>query len=196
MIAISESKLLNARLHDAVRHAKLGAAARLVRGATDVPDALARLIEGGCLAEAARVTAYALPHREAVWWVCMCADHTAPAHLSHADKRSRELAEGWVRIPDEETRYKAMEWAQRAGMRSAEAWAAVAAFFSGPSLSQRGMEAVTPPPHLTGRIVSDAVTVAALRGDAARKDLRLAHFLGSASEISLGEAGRLEPEHE
>ena len=89
-----------------------------------------------------------------------------------------------------------MEWAQRAGMRSAEAWAAVAAFFSGPSLSQRGMEAVKPPPHLTGRIVSDAITVAALRGDAARKDLRLANFLGSANEISVGEAGRLEPEQE
>ena len=49
---------------------------------------------------------------------------------------------------------------------------------------------------LTGRIVSDAIMVAALRGDSARKDLRLAYFLGSANEISVGEAGRLEPEHD
>ena len=189
MIAISESKLLNARLHNTVRHAKL-AAARLVRGATDVPDVLARLIEGGCLAEAARVTAYALPHREAVWWVCMCADHTAPAHLSDADKRSRELAEGWVRI---QTKHAL----QGDGMGPTRRHA-VPRRGRGRGVLQRSVTVTAcmggaPPPHLTSRIVSDAIMVAALRGDSAREDLRLAYFLGSANEILVGEAGRLEP---
>lgn len=196
MTVITQSKLLNVRLADARRHAKLGAAAGLVAGAADVPDALARLIDAGCLAEAARLAAYALPHREAVWWACMCAEHTVPANLPAADRRAGELAEEWVRTPDEDTRYAAMDWAKRAGMRSAEAWTAVAAFFSGPSLSQPGLTAVPPEPHLTGRIVSEAVMLAALRGNAARKDLRLVTFLGSANEISAGETGRLDVEQE
>ena len=87
-----------------------------------------------------------------------------------------------------------MEWATRAGMRSPEAWAAVGAFFSGPSLSQPGLPAVPPDAHLTGRIVSDALTLASLRGDASRKDVRLLEFLTSANDISAGGPGRLAQE--
>lgn len=191
MTAITQSKLLGARLGDAVRHAKLGSAAGLVAQAADVPEALAALIAADCYAEAARVAAYALPQREAVWWACMCADHTVPTDLPAADRRARSLAEEWVRMPDESTRYAAMEWATRAGMRSPEAWAAVGAFFGGPSLSQPGLPAVPPEAHLTGRIVSDAIILASLRGDSARKDHRLLEFLTSANDISAGGPGRL-----
>jgi hypothetical protein len=56
-------------------------AASVLTNCTLVADALQRLEARGFLVEAARLVAHALPKREAVWWACMCAAHTAPANL-------------------------------------------------------------------------------------------------------------------
>ncbi len=60
-------------------HLTLEAGADAVaKACTQVPEALDRLTAGGFLIEATRLVAHALPKREAVWWACMCAIHTAP----------------------------------------------------------------------------------------------------------------------
>src|SRR4051812_23693597 len=79
-------------------HLTLGPeAAAATQGCTQVTEALARLEGSGYLTEATRLVAHALPKREAVWWACMCAGHTAPADLPAADRVAREAAEDWVR---------------------------------------------------------------------------------------------------
>jgi hypothetical protein len=138
--------------------------------------------------------AHALPKREAVWWACMCARHTAPEALAAADRASREAAEVWVRRQTEDARRAAMDNAQQSGFGSPETWAAVAAFWSGDSLSPPDQPKVPPAPHLTGTAVAGAVQLASVRGDPARQRTRLAAFLHSAREIAAGGAGRLEPE--
>jgi hypothetical protein len=166
-------------------------AAALVRQSGSAPEALTRLEEAGLLAGAARLVAHALPAREAVWWACMCADHTARADLPEPDRAARVAAERWVRELTEVTRRVAMETAQAAGLLTPEAWAGVAAFWSGGSMAPAGQPEVRPAPHLCGTAVAGSVLLASVRGDAGRQPARLRRFLASAREIAAGQPGRL-----
>ncbi len=162
----------------------------LLEGAADVPRAIALLIEGDRLHDALRLIAHALPKREAVWWACMCArlrtEPTAQASL--------DAAETWVRKPDETTRRAAMAAAEAGAFRHAEDWAAVAAFWSGGSISPEGQPAVEPADNLTGVAVASAIILAAMRQSPERAPARMQQFLGSARDIAGGGAGRLAPE--
>jgi hypothetical protein len=157
-------------------------------------EALASLEAGGLLVEAARLCAHALPAREAVWWAARCAAATASADLPQIDQEARALAEAWVRQRSDAIRREAMDKAQLAGCTSAEAWAAVAAFWSGDSMAPADQPKVPPAPHLTGVAVAGAVVLASVRGDPARQSARLKRFLVSARDIAAGGAGHLERE--
>jgi hypothetical protein len=159
-----------------------------------VPEALDLLETGGFLVEAARVLAHALPRREAVWWACMCATHTAPADLADPDRLAREAAERWVRLQNDNDRRTAMRQAEATTFESPEAWAAVAAFWSGESITPEGQPAVPPGPHVAGKAVAGAIALAAVRADPKRQRPRLLRFLASGRDIAAGGAGRLEPE--
>ena len=161
---------------------------------TKVPDALQRLEASGFLVEAARMVAHALPKREAVWWACMCAMHTAPADLGENDRLARELAENWVRQQNDKLRREAMAKAEAADFGTPEAWAAVAAFWSGDSMAPEGQAAVPPPGHLCGTAVAGSIVLAAVRGDPLRQPARLKRFLESGRNIAAGGPGRLPPE--
>jgi hypothetical protein len=165
-----------------------------VASCAQVSEAVEHLAQQDCLIEAARLCAYALPAREAVWWAIRCAAVTAPAGLPEADREACALAEAWVRKPADTTRRQAMERAQVAGFTTAEAWAAVAAFWSGDSMSPPDQPKVPPAPHLTGTAVAGAMILASVRPGADRQQERLSRFLGSARDIALGGSGYLDPE--
>jgi len=167
-------------------------AAALAGGASDSAAALPRLIEAGMLADAARFLAHALPKREAVWWACMCARATAP-EPPPPDAEALAAAEAWVRKPDEEHRRAAMAKAEGAGFRSPEAWAAVAAFWSGGSMAPAGQPVVPPAEHLTGVAVAGAVSLAAVRREPEKAEATLRRFLDSGLDIAAGGAGRIAP---
>ena len=117
-------------------------AATVLTDCTLVADALQRLAAGGFLVEATRLVAHALPKREAVWWACMCAFHTAPPDLPETDRLARETAENWVRQQTDKLRREAMGKAEAGDFATPEAWAAVAAFWSGDSMAPEGQAAV------------------------------------------------------
>ncbi len=169
-------------------------AAELTRGCAQVPEAMRALEGGGFLVEATRLLAHALPRREAVWWACMCALHTAPPDLPQPDRTAREAAEAWVRQPAEPSRRAAMTRAQEAGFGTPEAWAAVGAFWSAGSMAPVGQPEVPAPAHLAGTAVAGAVVLAGVRGDPGRREARLRRFLESGRDIAGGGAGRLAPE--
>jgi len=154
-------------------------------------EALECLAAEDMLIEAARLCAYALPAREAVWWATRCAVATAPAELPQPDQEARKLAEIWVRLRADATRRSAMDKAQQAGCTSPEAWAAVAAFWSGDSMSPPDQPKVPPAPHLTGVAVAGAVILSSIRNDPARQPARLKQFLASARAIAQGGAGHI-----
>jgi hypothetical protein len=161
-------------------------------GALTADEGLARLEAAGQLNAAVRLSAYALPKREAVWWACMCARAVPDAQLAPADAQALLAAEAWVRKPGEEAlRRGAWDAAQKTAFRSPEAWAAVGAFWSGGSLSPEGQPVVLPGEHLTGVAIGGGVVLAAVRAQPQRADARLQRFLVSARDISTGGAGRI-----
>jgi hypothetical protein len=166
-------------------------AAALLAGCADSAAAFAALEDQGLLADAAKWAAHALPRREAVWWACMCARHTAPADQPDAERALLQAAELWVRKPSDENRRAAFQLVQNTGFTTPEAWAAVAAFWSGDSMSPLGQPVVPPPPDAAGRAVSGSVTLAALRVKPERQDKRLARFLESARDIADGGSGQI-----
>jgi hypothetical protein len=172
------------------RAALTGESARLIGAATDAASAIRDLEDAGFVTEAARVMAHALPKRECVWWACMCARHTMPPD-AEADLAAVSSAEAWVRSQSDETRREAFDLAQRGNFATAEAWAAVAAFWSGDSMSPLGQPKTPPPPHLTATAAIGSVTLAAVRTDPARRDERVRRFLASGREIAAGGAGRI-----
>ncbi len=173
---------------DAETTAKLG-------GSADALEALARLEQAGFLIEATRLVAHAMPAREAVWWACACSRHTAPSGANPAAETAvRDAAEEWVRRPTDEHRRAAMKQAETSGFGSPEAWAAVAAFWSGDSMAPPEAPKVPPQPHFTGLAVAGAVALAAARGPATRREARLQRFLASAKDIAAGGVGRIDAE--
>lgn len=158
--------------------------------AADVPQAVSALIEADRLHDALRLIAHALPKREAVWWACMCARlRPEPAALA-----SLEAAETWVRQPGEAHRRAAMAAAEAGAFRHAEDWAAVAAFWSGGSMSPEGQPMVEPAGNLTGVAVASSIILAAMRQSPERAPARMRQFLASARDIAAGGAGRLAAE--
>ena len=137
--------------------------------------------------------AHTLPQREAVWWACMCVSHTAPADLPAADRAAREAAEDWVRQQTDKSRRLAWERAQAGGCQSPEAWAAVAAFWSGGSMSPEGQPDV-PPARICA--AGGGRGGGARRGARrpVRRDDRLRRFLESGRNIAAGGPGRLPAE--
>jgi uncharacterized protein DUF6931 len=189
------TKLSAAELATVVERATLAQEALVpLQGCADVADAVVRLEAAGFASEAVRVLAHALPKREGVWWACMCAANTAPADLPAPDRLARETAELWVRQQKDEQRRTAMEHAEAGGFQTPEAWAGVAAFWSGDSLSPVGMPAVPPPPQAVGGAVTGAVALSAVRGDVKRQPERLKRFLESGRNIAAGGPGRMTPE--
>jgi hypothetical protein len=166
--------------------------AQVLAGVQTAAEGVQRLEERGLRNEAVRLTAHALPKREAVWWACMCAAAVPDPALKAADAEARLAAEAWVRKPaDDALRRAAWEAAQKTEFRSPEAWAAVGAFWSGGSMAPEGQPVVPPGEHLTGVAVSGAVVMAAVRGRPDRAGDRLGRFLAAARDIAGGGAGRI-----
>jgi hypothetical protein len=166
-------------------------AAALLAGIGTPAEAIGALAAAEFLAEAARLAAHALPRREAVWWACMCARHTAPAEPPPLAVQVCEAAETWVRRPGEDAGRAAWGLANQLGFEAAESWAAAGAFWAGESMSEPHLPKVPPPPHLTGTAVACAILLASVRHAPLRREERLRRFLASAGEIAAGGTGRL-----
>lgn len=165
-------------------------------GAHSAQEGLDVLVEAGLLVEAVRLAAHALPKREAVWWACMCARSIPDPALKPADIAALEAAEAWVRRPEEAARRAAAEAAEKTSFQSAEAWAAMGAFWSGGSIAPEGSPEVPPGEHLTGVAIAGAIVLASLRVRQDRQRPRLERFLASARSIAAGGAGRVEVEED
>jgi hypothetical protein len=188
-------KLRGVVLADVLGYATLPPdAAKLVAGAADAPAAVSVLRAAGDLPNAARLMAFALPKREAVWWACMCVTAVPGAGISEDDRKALENAIQWVYRPTDETRRTAFAHAQAANFQTPEAWAAVAAFWSGDSIAPAGQATVPPAPNLPGTAVAGAVALAAVRTKPERRAARLERFLDAAADIAGGGSGRMEPE--
>ena len=116
--------------------------------------------------EAAEFLAQALPRLEAVAWAARTVrDATAGGAGGHSATRALRVSLLWVQDPSENRRRAAFEAAQACRYEGAEAFAAMAVFFSGGSIAPASAPAVPPPKGVSGRFSALAVKLAALRAD-------------------------------
>ena len=154
-------------------------------------EGLAALEYAGLWNDAVRVFAQALPRREAVWWACVCARAAPDPASTPQDLEALAAADAWVRRPTEENRRAAFSAAQAAGMRSAEAWAAVAAFWSGGSIGPETVAEIPAGEHLCGVAVASSVTLSATRQAPEKAREKYLRSLVSAYDIAQGGGGWL-----
>ncbi len=143
-------------------------------------DLLLRLGERRLFAEAARLLAYALPEREAVWWACMCVEDTGDT--SSAGRQAVEAAEAWVRRADEHTRREAAWAAAAAGYATPGAWAALGAYWA--------HRTPFTPALCGGRGAEMVIARITARDDPASAAERLRRFIIAGMDIAAGGAGR------
>ncbi|HTH69055.1 MAG TPA: hypothetical protein VL545_12405 [Rhodanobacter sp.] len=131
----------------------------LLRSEMTAPVAVRALVDAGQVQDALKLIARMLPKRYAVAWLCQCARDQA---LNPEDRAGASLAEKWVREPNESNRRAAFEFANAGGYKSAGAWLAAAAGWSGGSMAPASQETPVPPPdHLTACAVVAGINMLA-----------------------------------
>lgn len=100
--------------------------------------------------------AYLLPRREAVWWACQCI-RAMNTGLQAEAKRLLDIAEAWYNAPQEDNRKIALDAGMESVTSGPAAWVALAAGWSGGSLTAEPLQPVPPAPHLTAQAVRAAV---------------------------------------
>jgi hypothetical protein len=112
--------------------------------------------------------AHALPAREAIWWGCLCLQHTCGENLEPWERVACKAAVKWVLQPSEENRVAAKRPADLLGLASPAGALATAANQTGGSLTPPGSPVVPPSPYAPGAAVAIAVKVASTKGDPAK----------------------------
>jgi hypothetical protein len=120
--------------------------------------------------------AYLLPRREAVWWGHQCLS-SLPEILEEEDHAFLALAENWVREPNDEQRYAALDAGMASPTKTPGAWVALGAGWSGGSMVAADASPVAPPPYLTAKAINAAVLGALARIDVDGRAMMLRTFL-------------------
>ncbi len=136
--------------------------------------------------DALRVLAQALPKREAVWWGCLIAAEAMGSEPSPEAAAALESARAWVIDPTDANRRAAFPASQKVGMGTPVGCAAAAAYFSGGSLAPPEYPEVAPPAEITGKMVANAMMLAAVIREPEQADAKRAAFLRTGLEVAEG----------
>jgi hypothetical protein len=109
--------------------------------------------------------AHALPQQKAVWWGCLCLQHTAGNALSAPDKAACQAAVRWVLQPTEGNRAAAEAPAEAAGPASAAGRLATAVYLTGADIAPPDPPPVSPAPFAPAKAVAGAVKLASTKAD-------------------------------
>jgi hypothetical protein len=150
--------LLGVTALELCRHVRLSEEARSMLSASMAPlDYVRTLIDGREYFTALRVLAQALPKREAVWWGCQCLWQAARPMPAEPVEAALSAAVRWVLEPTEEHRRAAEPVAVAAGETTAPGCLALAAHWSGGSMTPPDLPPVPPPPYLCGQMVAGSL---------------------------------------
>jgi hypothetical protein len=138
--------------------------------------------------DAVRFAAEFLTPREAVWWASLCLWQVVRREASpsiEVDTLQRVVQ--WVRRPNEVQRRRLEPAMHSTDNHPLARSLAVAAFYSGESVSPADQPQVAPPPGQTPRSVASVVALAARLVPPPLHEPCLLHFLKLAGEVSRGE---------
>jgi hypothetical protein len=136
----------------------------------------AALVKSDTPEESITFGAYLLPRRKAVWWGHQCVGSLIHL-LSDLDLRMLQLAENWVREPEEPQRVTALDEAMAVRSKTPGVWIALGAGWSGGSLAPPDVQKVPPPPYLTPRAINTGILGALARVDMRHRATTLRAFV-------------------
>ncbi len=143
---------------------------------------VARLVETGKVQEAIALCAFMLPRHIAVRWLCENLRKFGNGFPAN-DEAFLKLAERWVQNPVEKNRSAALNAAMTSGFKTAPAWAAAAAGWSGGNIGNDPEKSVSPPPFLTGQAVKVGFILSYWNVFGDTRQLRAAEAVGHALEL-------------
>lgn len=146
-------------------------------------DFLRRLRLGSVPEEAISFMAFALLPRPAIWWGHECLK-AAPDLLTEQDTAMLDLAANWVAEQDEDSRYAVMNAAQAASDRGPGVWLALAAGWSGGSMSRPELPAVPATPSLMGQMLNIGINSALARVPQDKRRRMLDHYVSMAEVLA------------
>ncbi len=178
------------------RRSELHEHARLSEAAIAVLDECAQpaefidaLVAKQLTGDAVNALAMVLPHRQSVWWACMCLRLLPDLDKRPADLAAVEAAEKWVQSQAPGDADAAGKAANKADRAKAAAWVAQGAHWCGPSLAPRGQAEVPPSPFLPGVATRSALMLLSY-DPAFGRAVPLAEWLPIGLALMAGENGK------
>jgi len=166
MIQATWSKVKAGKAAEICKHLELKEESRpLLRDQITPPQFLDALLSDRQYRSAIDFLAHGLPPREAVWWGCICLEHVNRAKWSPEEKAACKAAVQWVLDPNDENRQAAKAPGEAAGLGTPAGSLALAASWTGGSLTAPNLPPVPPGPYLPAKGVAAAVGLAAVKGD-------------------------------
>jgi hypothetical protein len=104
--------------------------------------------------------------------------------LTDQDLRMLQLAEAWVREPEEEQRAAAMVEGMAARQKTPGVWIALAAAWTGGSMADATLPRIAPPPYLTPRAINAGSLGALARVDNKHRATTLGHFVEMGATLA------------
>jgi hypothetical protein len=187
------------RAADVCRHVELDPAATALLTPTATPgEFVAALLDAGHAQDAAKFLAHAMGRREAVWWAVQCVRSVLRPPVPPPVQEALRATEAWVYQPSEENRWACEAAATATKLEHPAGWAAMAAFWSGASLTrpmvlvqgQPPTPPVPPGPFLTAKAAGNAVIIAAVSVDPQPPEGVLPTFVARGIEIANAAAAR------
>jgi hypothetical protein len=171
-------------------HARLSDAAIAVLDECAQPaEFVLALVEKQLTDDAVHALAMLLPHRQSVWWACLCARLLPDLEKRKPELAAVEAAEKWVQSQAPGDAEQAGKAASKADRAKAPAWVAQGANWCGPSLAPRGQPEVPPSPFLPGVATRSALTLLGF-DPAFAKAVPLAQWLPIGLALMAGENGK------
>jgi hypothetical protein len=147
---------------------------------------LQSLIRENRIAGAIRFLAALLPKREAVRWASLCVEKVVDPRKEPAQERALAAARAWIDQPSQPLCSAAGNSAEAAGLDSPAGIVALAAFYSGNSLTGPELPPVPPPDFLSGDMVANALEIAAVTADPLAGEAKLNDYLRIGLELAEG----------
>lgn len=150
------------------------------REGEDGLDFLMRLRGSTTPEEAVTFTAFAALPKMAIWWGYECLRQAAD-DLTTADRAMMEMVAIWTTYPDNENRFRTMQAALYAPVRSPAVYLALAVGWSGGPIAPNDPAPV--PAYRAPRAINTAVLSSLARSDLSRRPVRLARFIDQAVSL-------------
>ncbi|MFO0947232.1 MAG: hypothetical protein U1D30_15025 [Planctomycetota bacterium] len=161
-------------------------ALKLPRAGVKPTDYFASLVKGELFGDAIAFMAHLLPKREAVWWGCLCVEYVSNGKLPPVEEAALAGAVRWAMDPSEPNRRAAQALGKAAKASTPAGSVALAAFWSGGSISLPDLPEVPPQPKQSAQAITGALKIAATRLPPDQKVTCQRQFLALAMEVANG----------